>query len=115
MKQREQLSLASYQVKTIAAQIKARASVASQKQPSSTSIRKAAYAERDRSRSMDPGSLDFTTEDDDVEEEDKGEEDNIQSNQNGTDAGGRGRNHALRILQARSEVPEAGMWRSLAS
>jgi hypothetical protein len=27
---------------------------------------------------------------------------------------GRGRRRALRILQARSEIPEAGMWRSLA-
>jgi hypothetical protein len=28
--------------------------------------------------------------------------------------GGRGRQRALRILQIRSEVPDSGMWRSLA-
>lgn len=81
---------------------------------STAALRKAAYAERDRSRSIDPGALDF-------EEEEEEEEVSLQVeegalNQDGTaDAGGRGRNRALRILQAGSEVPEAGMWRSLAT
>jgi hypothetical protein len=72
---------------------------------STTALRKAAYAERDRSRSVDPGALDFEEE----EEKDRCVGDDA------TDAGDRGRNRALKILQAGSEVPEAGMWRSLAT
>ena len=72
---------------------------------STTALRKAAYAERDRSRSVDPGALDFE------EEEEKGHHDVDDA----TDAGDRGRNRALKILQAGSEVPAAGMWRSLAT
>ncbi|TFY72895.1 hypothetical protein EVG20_g85 [Dentipellis fragilis] len=69
---------------------------------SSAAIRKAAYAERDRGRSLDPGALDFATDDDDEKSD----------NEEGP---GRGRNHALKILQARSELPPEGMWRSLAT
>lgn len=76
--------------------------------PSSAAVRRAAYAERDLRRSMDPGALDFAAADDDDEPGTPGEGD-------GQDAtGGRGRQRALRILQARSEIPDAGMWRSLA-
>ncbi|KAA1466459.1 hypothetical protein DENSPDRAFT_925878 [Dentipellis sp. KUC8613] len=68
----------------------------------SAAIRKATYAERDRGRSLDPGALDFATDDDDEKSD--------------TEQGpGRGRNHALKILQARSELPPEGMWRSLAT
>lgn len=79
-----------------------------QKLPSSTAIRKAKYAERDRSRSMDPGALDFATgEEDDSEEE-------MEMDQMKFESGERARRQALKILKARSELPEAGMWRSLA-
>lgn len=73
---------------------------------STTALRKAAYAERDRSRSVDPGALDF---------EEEEEEKDHRVVDDATDAGDRGRNRALKILQAGSEVPEAGMWRSLAT
>ena len=74
---------------------------------SATAIRKAVYAERDRTRSIDPGpTLDFSEQEENEEEEDIHEE---------VCDGGRGRRHALSILQARSVIPEAGMWRSMAS
>jgi len=73
---------------------------------SSTAIRKAVYAERDRARAIDPGpTLDLN----DLEET---EEDEVGPDSEGDN---RGRRHALSILQARSVVPEAGMWRSMAS
>ena len=76
-------------------------------------MRKAAYLARDRNRSMDPGTLDFA-----VEEEDEDEESEESGPEQGkvepSDAGGKGRKHALKILQARSELPSDGMWRSLA-
>ncbi|GBE80038.1 Cleft lip and palate transmembrane protein [Sparassis crispa] len=73
---------------------------------SSAAMRKAAYAERDRSRSIDPGALDcIMDEDEEEEEEDDGDD---------LEAGSRGRQRALQILKARSELPPAGMWRSLA-
>ena len=76
-----------------------------QKMPSSTSIRKAKYAERDRARAMDPGTLDFATI---VEEEDEEE-----SPSNEMISGERGRKLALKILKARNELPEDGTWRSM--
>lgn len=70
----------------------------------SSAIRKAVYAERDRSRAIDPGpTLDFN---------DEAEDDDTTLIVDETD---RGRRHALSILQAGSVVPEAGMWRSMAS
>lgn len=78
---------------------------------SSAALRKAAYAERDRSRSFDPGALDFETE---VDEGDEASDDDS-SKTDPPEIGERGRRRALRILQARSELPEAGMWRSLAN
>ena len=77
---------------------------------SSTALRKAAYAERDRTRSMDPGALDFAAEDD----EDVDESDADSLTLGSSDAGQRGRKQALKILQLRSRLPEEGMWRSLA-
>lgn len=75
---------------------------------SSAAIRRASYAERDRGRSMDPGALDFEAADDD----DESDADNMD---NMTQVGNRGRRQALKILQARSELPAEGMWRSLAT
>jgi hypothetical protein len=73
---------------------------------SATAIRKAMYAERDRIRPIDPGpTLDFNEQDEIEDEEDS----------HVADDGGRGRRHALSILQARSVIPEAGMWRSMTS
>ncbi|KDQ64300.1 hypothetical protein JAAARDRAFT_52267 [Jaapia argillacea MUCL 33604] len=73
----------------------------------SEAYRKAAYAERDRHRERDPGALDFSAEDVEDETPESGEETPLEA------VGGRGRQHALRILQKRNEVPDAGMWRSL--
>lgn len=75
---------------------------------SATAIRKAMYAERDRIRSIDPGpTLDFN-------EEDEVEDEAVSPDVDDKD-GDRGRRHALSILQARSVIPEAGMWRSMTS
>lgn len=76
--------------------------------PSSVAMRKASYAERDRRRAQDPGALDFTAADDDEYEEEE-------ANVAGTYVGDRGRQRALKILEARSKIPDSGMWRSLAS
>jgi hypothetical protein len=70
--------------------------------PSSLALRKATYAERDRIRAMDPGTLDFADEDTDEDTQTDGED------------GERGRKHAQKILKARSELPAASMWRSMA-
>jgi hypothetical protein len=72
------------------------------KVPSSASIRKAKYAERDRTHSMDPGTLDFAT----IEEEDDEEESEISDD-------GRSRKLALKILKARNKIPEVETWKSL--
>jgi len=80
---------------------------------SSEAVRRAVYAERDLRRSRDPGASDFMAE---VEENDREDEpDETNTAPDGAEVGGRGRQQALRILQSRSEIPEAGMWRSLAS
>jgi hypothetical protein len=72
----------------------------------SASYRRASYAARDRSRSLDPGTLDFESGvDDDVIDADEGDAGSLS----------RGRRRALKILQARSELPDEGMWRSLAT
>jgi hypothetical protein len=57
---------------------------------------------------MDPGTLDFAT----IAEEDEVEEEETLTDQ--VSDGERGRKLALKILKARSGLPEAGMWRSLA-
>ena len=63
---------------------------------------------------MDPGALDFATveEEDEDDVEDESEPDPAKPESH--DAGEKGRKRALKILQARSELPEEGMWRSLA-
>jgi len=71
----------------------------------SASYRKASYAARDRSRLLDPGALDFEAGDDESLDADDGD----------TGSLSRGRRRALKILQARSELPAEGMWRSLAT
>jgi hypothetical protein len=108
-KRPQTLSLASYKPQT---SIPERPVVDATSNTSTTALRKAVYAERDRSRSIDPGALDFEEE----EEQDHliANEDDVKQNDT-ADAGDRGRNQALKILQAGSEVPEAGMWRSLAT
>jgi len=78
----------------------------------SVTIHNATYAERDRNRAMDPGALDFAIAEED-EEEDNGEGPKQASGES-TSPGEKARKHALKILQARSELPEEGMWRSLA-
>lgn len=72
----------------------------------SASYRKASYAARDRSRSLDPGALDF---------EAGGDDDSIDGDDGDAGSLSRGRRRALKILQARSELPDEGMWRSLAT
>lgn len=101
------LSLASYQPQTA---VPDRSVAETAPARSTAALRKAVYAERDRSRSIDPGALDF--EEDEETNPLSDEEDDVEQN-NTFDAGDRGRNRALKILQAGSEVPEAGMWRSL--
>jgi len=115
-KPREQLSLSSYRPQNALPTLLEQEAVATTstaaltgKTPSSTAIRKAAYAERDRARSLDPGPLDFAAE----EDEDAAEDEDDEESANADDAGEKARKRALRILQARSELPEEGMWRSL--
>ncbi|KAG2013242.1 hypothetical protein CC2G_010175 [Coprinopsis cinerea AmutBmut pab1-1] len=113
------LSLASYQPQSAIAQQhqeeqEATPTANGKQNTSSTAIRKAVYAERDRERSMDPGLMDFRTyeEEEDTTSSDEDEEDaRIEAYLSTT----RGRRRALKILQARSVLPDSGMWRSLAS
>ena len=72
----------------------------------SASYRKASYAARDRSRSLDPGALDFET---------IAEDESVDGDDGDPGSLSRGRRNALRILQARSALPAEGMWRSLAT
>lgn len=72
----------------------------------SASYRKASYAARDRSRSFDPGALDF---------EAGGDDESIDVDDGDAGSLSRGQRRALKILQARSELPDDGMWRSLAT
>ncbi|KAF8266843.1 hypothetical protein EI94DRAFT_123840 [Lactarius quietus] len=72
----------------------------------SASYRKASYAARDRSRSLDPGALDFET---------IGEDESVDGDDGDSGSLSRGRRRALKILQARSTLPAEGMWRSLAT
>ncbi|EKM59832.1 uncharacterized protein PHACADRAFT_250564 [Phanerochaete carnosa HHB-10118-sp] len=74
---------------------------------SAEAMRRASYRERDRMRSIDPGTLDFDFEDD--------VEDELGSLPEKDDqAAGKSMQRALNILQKHSEIPGAGMWRSLA-
>lgn len=113
-RKREPLSLASYQPKT---SLPDRASAMVPPLPnmvgrhSTSALRKASYAARDRNRSMDPGTLDFVSQDDEGDEDD--ESDDEPSQMDPLDEA-RGRQRAFKILEARSKLPAAGMWRSLA-
>ncbi|KAI0700789.1 hypothetical protein BC835DRAFT_1518032 [Cytidiella melzeri] len=71
-------------------------------------MRRASYAERDRNRSLDPGALDFTADEDELDEEDE------EMSKPEAEVGARSLQRALKILQKRSEMPGDGMWRSLA-
>ena len=106
------LSLASYRPETPFVDHTAVATLPalSSKHASAASFRRASYAERDRQRAMDPGALDFATETDEAESENSEEETEVAR----SDVGTRSRKQALKILQKSSEVPEEGMWRSLA-
>ncbi|KAF8138844.1 hypothetical protein EV363DRAFT_1314955 [Boletus edulis] len=113
-RRKEPLSLASYQPKT---SLSDRAGMIvpafpdGRRHTPSATLRRASYAERDRSRSIDPGALDFIA--GDGEEAEDEESDVEPDNANLADEG-RGRQRAFKILQARSKIPEAGMWMSLA-
>jgi len=115
MQRRESLTLASYRPPTVPEEPSSPspAPPSSNKPFSSAAIRKAAYLERDRNRSMDPGALDFAMEEDEEEEDSEGTEPALRKGE-ASNAGEKGRKHALKILQARSELPADGMWRSLA-
>lgn len=115
-KPRETLSLASYQPQHAMPQPEAQVPTKPNGKPmSSTAIRKAMYAERDRSRSVDPGvQMDLVAEED---EEEESEVENAEENAKLDEllSTTRGRKRALKILQSANQLPEAGMWRSLAS
>lgn len=72
-------------------------------------VRRQAHAERDRLRAIDPGILDFVTDDDDEHTE--------SGNTESTNcvSSSRGKQYALKIIAARNAIPEEGMWRSLAT
>ncbi|KAJ7068736.1 hypothetical protein C8F01DRAFT_1018302 [Mycena amicta] len=76
--------------------------------PAPGSLRSSMYAERDIHRAIDPGALDFAVDNGTILEEDEAEADD-------DDRLGRGRDRALRILQARNELPDSSMFYSLAS
>ncbi|KAJ7498470.1 hypothetical protein FB451DRAFT_1384279 [Mycena latifolia] len=89
---------------------------------SSSSVRKQVYAERDLQRAMDPGALDFAVDDAEaIPEEDEGggggEElaTTVVTSSAPDDAVSSGRRRASQILQARNELPDSGLWRSLAT
>lgn len=103
------LSLASYQPKSEHAKPveDSEPTPETQKNMSSAAWRKATYAERDLTRAMDPGALDFAPEEDD-------EFDGDAAVVGSLGQGERGRLRALRIMQGGLSTPASGMWRSLA-
>lgn len=103
------LSLASYRPKSEIAKPTedTELSPEAQKKLSSTARRKAAYAERDLTRAMDPGALDFAREENDDFDGDAAVVGSLGQ-------GERGRLRALRIMQGGLSTPASGMWRSLA-
>jgi len=116
---REVLSLASYQKKpstegshqaSIVAPPSGVGAMVPKKAMASVA-RKSSYVERSRSRFLDLGNLDFVAEVDEEDEEEQKEKKVLSQSVDGE----RGRHHAFKILQARAELPEEGMWRSLAS
>ncbi|KAJ2930572.1 hypothetical protein H1R20_g6529, partial [Candolleomyces eurysporus] len=120
-KAREALSLASYVPQNAMPQQEPQPQPAGadghhhHKPMSTAAILRARYAERDRERSIDPGPLDYA-----VLEEDEGEDEESETEEEKAQiqallATSRARKRALKILQAAKRLPEAGMWRSLAS
>lgn len=122
------LSLASYQPAAVLADNMPSSSQrgTSGRLSSGTKLRRAAYTERDVQRGIDPGVLDFVMEEqpEDEDEDELGEERFAGNGTNGrggavngVEANGvnRGRDRAHKILesQAKSGVPDDGMWRSL--
>lgn len=75
--------------------------------------RKAAYAERNRARGIDPGILDFVENAEDDEEEESADDFDKDGDVNQVSTS-RSRQYALNIIKARNSVPAEGLWRSLA-
>lgn len=114
---REPLSLASYQPKSSLSDRAGRIVPAfpdGRRRTSSATLRRASYAERDRSRAIDPGALDFITGEGEDAEEDESDEEPSKATVADVADEGRGRRRAFKILEARSKIPAAGMWMSLA-
>ncbi|KAJ7639357.1 hypothetical protein FB45DRAFT_905382 [Roridomyces roridus] len=115
VKPRTILSLASYRPQTLPA-----ADPEPEPEPeppissSSNAIRTALYQERDQQRAMDPGALDFPVDYGRIVEEEENRTAST-SRAGSVPESGRGNQRALSILQARNELPDSGMWRSLAS
>ncbi|KAJ7368793.1 hypothetical protein DFH08DRAFT_983290 [Mycena albidolilacea] len=127
---RAHLTLASYRPQTMPPAAQPEPGPEPEPLVPSSSVRRAVYAERDLQRARDPGALDFAADDNSVieEEEEDGEnenenEDTVTSQETATASASAdkpgtlrgGRKRALKILQARSDLPDSGMWRSLAS
>ncbi|KAJ7887479.1 hypothetical protein B0H14DRAFT_3082019 [Mycena olivaceomarginata] len=111
---RAHLTLASYRPQTMPPAAQPEPGPEPEPLVPSSSVRRAVYAERDLQRARDPGALDFAADDNSVieEEEEEGE------NETRTPLSLVRRQRpprALKILQARSDLPDSGMWRSLAS
>nr|GAT58491.1 predicted protein [Mycena chlorophos] len=83
----------------------------------SSSLRNSMYAQRDIHRDIDPGALEFSLNNGAIPEESEEEEEEFAEGAGAADEErlGRGGDRALRILQARSELPDASMFYSLAS
>ncbi|KAI0368073.1 hypothetical protein BV20DRAFT_1054266 [Pilatotrama ljubarskyi] len=96
--QRQSFALTSYQAKTSLSDRPGVLVPALRSNSSSSSLRRASYAERDRVRPIDPGALDFAVDDDAADED-------VESD---PETGGKARQRALKILQARDEMPPAG-------
>jgi hypothetical protein len=126
---RAHLTLASYRPQTMPPAAQPEPGPEPEPLVPSSSVRRAVYAERDLQRARDPGALDFAADDNSVieEEEEEGENGNEDTTVTSPEAATvsasvdkpetlrGGRKRALKILQARSDLPDSGMWRSLAS
>ncbi|KAJ3752495.1 hypothetical protein EV360DRAFT_55107 [Lentinula raphanica] len=111
------LTLASYQPNAVLSDnmdLSNDSSRADEKRQTSTALRRVSYAEGDVNRGVDPGMFDYVLE---VHPEEEEEDDDYQDDRtNGTSTTtSKGRARAQKILeaQAKSGVPDDGMWRSL--